>query len=104
MQKVPETPLIGKAPTRADITELTRFVYDLVRALLMLLYRIAYRLNRALPTDGSEAMTGPLPLASYAAASLPDAASYAGCVIYVPDGGAGSVFQGSNGTAWVSLG
>lgn len=27
-----------------------------------------------------------------------------GAIIFVSDGGAGSVFQGSTGTAWVSLG
>lgn len=43
-------------------------------------------------------------LPSYAAASLPTAANNAGRVIYVSDGGAGAVFRGSNGAAWVNLG
>jgi hypothetical protein len=37
-------------------------------------------------------------------ATRPLASSSAGKIIYVRDGAAGSQFQGSNGTSWVSLG
>ena len=41
----------------------------------------------------------------YTAATRPAATAVRqGTVIFVSDGGVGSVFQGSNGTAWVSLG
>lgn len=67
---------------------------------------VAYgaRLNLCLPEDGSEAMTGPLPLKSYTTATKPSATGRSGQIIFVSDGGAGNVFQGSNGTSWVSLG
>lgn len=70
-----------------------------------LLGLICTRLNAVLPKDGSEAMTGPLPLATYTTATRPTpTATLAGTVIYVSNGGAGNVFQGCNGSSWVSLG
>lgn len=62
------------------------------------------RINATVPKDGSEAMTQPLPLATFTIATRPTASSWVGAIIYVSDGGAGNVFQGSNGSAWVSLG
>jgi hypothetical protein len=42
---------------------------------------------------------------NYVTATKPAAASVPpGTVIYVSDGGAGAVFQGSTGAAWVNLG
>jgi hypothetical protein len=46
-----------------------------------------HRLNRVLPKDGTEAMTGPLELFTYTVATLPDASDFGGSVIYVSDGG-----------------
>src|SRR5262249_22088318 len=66
--------------------------------------QLGFRTNRVLPKDGSEAMTSPLPLAAFTVATRPTASSWAGAIIYVSDGGAGAVFQGSNGSAWVNLG
>ena len=55
--------------------------------------------------DGTQAMTAPLGLETYTVATLPAAAAgNAGHIAFVSDGGAGAVFQGSNGTAWVNLG
>lgn len=62
------------------------------------------RLNRVLPKDGSEAMTGPLRLKAYTTLTLPAAADWAGAILYVSDAAAGSKFQGSDGVAWVALG
>jgi hypothetical protein len=43
--------------------------------------------------------------APYTTATKPAAASVpAGTIIFVSDGGAGAVFQGSTGSAWVNLG
>jgi hypothetical protein len=42
---------------------------------------------------------------TYTTATKPSAAAVgAGVIIFVSDGGAGAVFQGSNGAAWVNLG
>lgn len=44
-------------------------------------------------------------LPTYTLATRPAASAVkAGTQIFVSDGGAGAVFQGSNGTAWVNLG
>lgn len=44
-----------------------------------------------------------IPLPSYTVATRP-AGQAAGTIIFVSDGGAGAVFQGWNGAAWVNLG
>lgn len=90
---VPETPL-----------GLLRFSSDLVRQLVDILSEYAFRLNRVLPKDGTEAMAAPLVLRSYTVATRPNAADWEGGVIYVSDGGSGAKFQGSDGSAWVNLG
>jgi hypothetical protein len=46
----------------------------------------------------------PTALPTYTVATLPAAATYPACVIYVSDGGAGGVVRVSNGTTWVSIG
>jgi hypothetical protein len=47
---------------------------------------------------------GGINLPTYTVATRPSAAARTGQVIFVSDGGAGAVFQGSNGAAWVNLG
>lgn len=47
---------------------------------------------------------GRKPLQTFTTATKPTAANWTGSIIYVSDGGAGAVFQGSNGAAWVNLG
>ncbi|TVR78990.1 MAG: hypothetical protein EA405_13655 [Rhodospirillales bacterium] len=90
---VPETP-----------RGLLDFAGSLVRQLVEVLSEMAYRLNRTLPKDGSEAMGHPLPLATFTVATRPPAADWAGGVIYVSDASTGAKFQGSDGSAWVNLG
>lgn len=65
---------------------------------------LGFRINRLLPTDGSEPMSGPLPLAQYTVATRPAASAAPWSVIAVTDGGAGAEVQASNGSAWVNLG
>lgn len=55
-----------------------------------------------LAVTGELSATGALTIGSYTLATRP--AHAAGKIIYVSDGGAGGVFQGSNGSAWVNLG
>lgn len=80
------------------------FLTVLVTMLTRILSRIAWRLNRVLPVDGSEAMTGPLELKSYLTAGLPPAAANTGAIVYVSDAAPANHFQGSDGAAWVVLG
>lgn len=88
-------------PDAASITQWLVYAIASLNSLLNLIYA---RLNSVLPKDGSEPMTGPLGLITYTTATKPSAVGRAGQVIFVSDGGAGNVFQGSNGTSWVSLG
>lgn len=73
-------------------------------ALVSQLFSLGRRVNICLTKDGTEPMTGPLPLATYTTATRPAAVSNKGAIIFVSDGAAGSKFQGSDGTTWVSLG
>lgn len=62
----------------------------------------AFRIHRHVfpATLGSE-----MRVRSYTTATKPTAANAGvGAVIFVSDGGAGAVFQGSTGAAWVNLG
>lgn len=74
------------------------FLRSLLVVLQGTLIRAAIRMNGCLPKDGSEGLT------AYTVATRPAAADAPGAVIYVTDGGAGAVFQGSNGSTWVNLG
>lgn len=88
----------------SDVGGLSLIVSQLINAIQGWVALAATRVNASLPEDGSEAMSGPLTLSTYTVATRPTAASAPGAVIFVSDGGAGAVFQGSNGTAWVNLG
>jgi hypothetical protein len=80
------------------------FLSALVFMLSQFLVRVVFRLNRVLPKDGSEAMTGPLELMTYTVATLPAAAAAnTGTLAYVSDGAAGGKFQASDGTAWAPI-
>lgn len=76
----------------------------LVRTLMNVLSEIGQRLNRSINVDGEVTMNQPLVLATFTSAERPDAGDWEGGVIYVSDASAGSKFQGSNGSSWVSLG
>lgn len=102
MQPVDDTAVLPGVPAGAGM--LRAWEEAMHRALVAILTRIGYRLNRTLPKDGSEAMTGPLALPTYTVATLPAASSHPAAVVHVSDGGAGAVFRGSNGSAWVNLG
>ena len=80
------------------------FLADLTRQLISLFADISAFSTEVALLDGTASMTQPLILATFTVATRPAATAWEGGVIYVSDGGAGSVFQGSNGTAWVDLG
>ncbi len=102
-QQVPENPGLPNPPTGLPIP-ITTWAGDMVKVLSGIFAIISIRVNRMLPKDGTEAMAAALPLATFTVATRPAASANTGGVIYVSDGGAGAVFQGSNGSAWVNLG
>ena len=63
------------------------FLRALLRNLQAFWSKELHRLNRVLPKDGTEAMTGPLELKTYTVATLPTASDFGGSAIYVSDGG-----------------
>jgi hypothetical protein len=96
---------------------LNAWATDLVQDLFNLFLQVSARLNLALQEDGSEAMTGPLQLATFAYAALPTPGT-PGRMIYVSNSstntwgatidGAGSgadkVLAWDNGTHWTVVG
>jgi hypothetical protein len=61
---------------------------------------IADRANIGLPKDGSEGMSSPLPLASYAVADVPTASLWTNSIIYVSDETGGATLAFSDGSSW----
>jgi hypothetical protein len=76
-----------------------QFQTAIPRILNPLFRMIGYRLNRVLPLDGSESMTGPLPFYPLVFASLPSASTYAYSVVYVTDSSPGLYY--STGSTWL---
>ena len=72
----------------------------LTRTLFDMLSKDFTRTNLALPSDGTETMTAPLPLASYLKTALPDATKYEGGIIYVSNETGGATLAFSDGTNW----
>lgn len=100
-QLIDPTPILPRAFQNAPTTlSLSKYDAQLNQALYNALIRIAHRLNLALIKDGSEPMTGPLTLASFNVADVPDEATWAGSLIYVPDETGGPTVAYSNGTDW----
>lgn len=100
---VSERPLVPQA-IPATLQGVLVWTNALLKQLLSIFAEYGFRLNLVFPKDGSEIMTGPIQLREYTTATKPTAADWEGAVIYVSDGGAGAVFQGSNGSSWVNLG
>ena len=73
---------------------------QLATGLLPWISSIAYRTNRTLPKDGTEAMLKPLVLQSVAVADLLTASDWTGGVIFVSDESGGATLAFSDGTNW----
>jgi hypothetical protein len=101
---VPDTPQLPNPSRLNDSYAIAAWASDLSRVLIELLARVCYRVNRVVVPDGTIAMTGPLKLATYATADLPDATEWEGGAVYVSDASAGSKLQYSDGTNWVAAG
>lgn len=99
MKPVPERPLFPQA-VPGTFAGVVGFTEVLVKQLVATFQEVGFRLNRTLPSDGSEAMTGPLSLMSYTVAGLPAAADYEGAAVYVSDETGGAVLAFSDGTDW----
>ena len=83
---------------------ISNFLVGLVARLTAYFYDVVLTLNNMPTLQGTRPMVAPFPLATFTVATRPAATAWAAGVIFVSDGGAGAVFQGSNGTAWVNLG
>lgn len=73
---------------------------QLVKAATRILIEHATRLNLAIPLDGTEAPTAPLPLWQVATADLPAAADWEGAILY--DSTANRV-KYSDGATWTAM-
>jgi hypothetical protein len=97
--KVTSSPYLPNAPANNLIG-----LFGAFNALCMTLkdyFRVlASRVNLALPSDGSEPMTGPLVLPTYLKAALPLAATYINGLIIVSDEIGGLTPAFSDGTNW----
>ena len=97
-------PVLEKSSFPAPISGFISFATSLITELAFRFEQMGFRVNRTLPKDGSEVMTGPFGLMTYTIATLPDATASEGALIYVSDGSSGQKFRGSDGAAWVNLG
>ena len=104
MRQVLQTPNLARPTSLLTLAGVVTHLGAMAKSLVDVIGDHAWRLNRVLPKDGTEAMTGPLVLKTYTTATRPTASSWTGGIIYVSDGGGGAVFQGSDGTDWVNLG
>jgi hypothetical protein len=102
MTQIFGTPLLPTPP--GDTRGLAAWAAALTRNLTEYLSKVSFSVGVALDVDGHKAMAVPLRLATYTVSTRPTASDWPGAIIYVSDGGAGAVFQGSNGSAWVNLG
>ncbi len=109
-------------PSGNDIKSLRQFDADLRRSLVEILTQYAFRINGALPFDGSEPMTGPLNIVNAAGGSsdafggtliklsnftpgvlLEDLSTSANEVLISNDGGQLKVFGVADGTSTLTL-
>lgn len=100
VDKVYPLPTLPKVPVVGNVAGLYQYLSALSKALFVYFLSVGTRLNLALPEDGSEAMTAPLVVASYAVAGVPDASLYPRGVIYVSNEAGGAVLAFSDGTDW----
>jgi len=67
LKAIPESPQIPP-PKNGNLSEVGAWMATMGLAMFRILKDMAYRANRLLPKDGSETMTGPLPLLSQSSA------------------------------------
>lgn len=98
MRLVPEQPQVGQLGLTGTLQALTLAVGRILAGISALMSDVGYRVNRTLPKDGTEAMTGVLPLKSYTVATVPTVGT--GELIYVSDETGGAIPAFSDGTNW----
>jgi hypothetical protein len=97
MEKVAERPAL-MPPPGGTLSALTSWATSISIVLVGMLGQLGYRLNRTIPADGTERMTGPLPLMTYTVATRPAVSTAnTGALIYVSDAAAGNKLQYSDG-------
>jgi hypothetical protein len=100
---VPNTPSLPRpALVKPDVKQLAQYDAALTTALFRELAAYAFRLNRTLTRDGSEPMTGPLPLFSVTVVGLAvyPAADWDGSLVFVSNEAGGATAAYSDGTNW----
>jgi len=100
MQSVPDTPEFVNPPSSGDSQALFQHAASLTRMLYATLTAFGFRLNRVLPKDGSESMSGPLGLTGFTVATLPPASAHLNSVVAVVDEVGGHTIAFSDGTNW----
>lgn len=99
-RKLPDNPTLPKTGNLSTSQAILQYLNILVRVLQEMLSQVNYRLNRSVPLDGTDAMTGPFVVKSYTVATVPTAASYTRGIIWVSDETGGATLAFSDGTNW----
>ena len=92
---------VNQSPNLARVRDPA--VQALVKSLFVILSRHAYRLNLAIPHDGTESLEGPLQLLSTTVAELSStwpAVSHPHGAVFVSDETGGPTIAFSDGTNW----
>jgi hypothetical protein len=88
-------------PSSAEPQGLFRYLVSASQRTTKFLYELAQRANACLPEDGSERMTGPLPVAIYTTAGLPSASTYGESVVF---DSTANILKYSDGSTWKAIG
>lgn len=98
--KVNVNPILPFGFVVPELIPLQQAYQQLVRSVFAELKDHATRVNNAYIKDGTELATGPVRLASYTVATVPDATLYTGGMVYVSDETGGAIPAFSDGTNW----
>lgn len=100
MRPVNLTPVVSKIISGGSLAGIEQGIQSIIQTVTTELADHARRINGLLARDGTEAMTGPIVLASYVKTQLPTAAAYTAGLIYVSNEAGGAVPAFSDGTNW----
>lgn len=99
-KRVNKSPSLPVPIALTSIGAIASWATTLIQALANELREHANRLNNTTAADGTETASAPVPLPTYAKASLPSAATYVNYMIIVSDDVGGLTPAFSDGTNW----
>lgn len=99
--KAPQYPQIPDPTDTVSPGGLAYYLSFTAKRVTEFLYRLSQRANATLPEDGSERMTGPLPLATFTTGSLPSATAYYDSLVFDATTNAPKY---SDGSSWLAFG